>query len=76
MFRFVSPEHCTPRQPLDADRDRIFSHPYWCTWAEQEHAAVKAFDPDGIMLAVTVAYDKTDLSKEQGAFPIYPVSET
>ena len=76
MFRFVLPEHCTPRQPLDADGDRIFSHPYWCTWAEQEHAAVKAFDPDGIMLAVTVAYDKTDLSKEQGAVPIYLVSDT
>ena len=26
------------------------------------------------MLAVTTAYDKTDLSKEQGAFPIYLVS--
>ena len=74
MFRFVLPEHCTPRQPLDAAGDRIFSHPYWCTWAEQEHAAVKAFDPSGIMLAVTVAYDKTDLSKEKGAFPIYLVS--
>eukprot|EP00964_Phaeocystis_antarctica_P007396 scaffold4010_cov98-Phaeocystis_antarctica.AAC.3 len=26
------------------------------------------------MLAVTIAYDKTDLSKEKGAFPIYLVS--
>ena len=74
MFRFVLPEHCTPRQPRDADGDRIFSHPYWSTWAETQHASVKAFDRDGIMLAVTTAYDKTDLSKEQGAFPIYLVS--
>ena len=74
MFRFVLPEHCTPRQPRDADGDRIFSHPYWSTWAEKQHASVKAFDRDGIMLAVTTAYDKTDLSKEQGAFPIYLVS--
>ena len=76
MFRFVLPEHCTPRQPRDADGDRIFSHPYWSTWAEEEYASVKAFDREGIMLAVTTAYDKTDLSKEQGAFPIYLVSNS
>lgn len=45
-----------------------------CEWAHEEHRRIRGIDPSGLLLALAAASDKTNLSKEQTAEPVYLVN--
>jgi hypothetical protein len=73
-FSFLGAEHCVAREVYDDDGNRIFSHPMWSRWANSQFSQIREMDPVGLLLPLALASDKTDLSPEQSAEPLYVVS--
>ena len=70
LFGRCTPEHCTPKRHY-LNGERVYSTPYSATWAHHMFEQIRTFDPDGLLFAVDVAWDKTSLSNVQSAYPLY-----
>ena len=70
LFGYCTPEHCTPRRQHH-DGQRAYSTPYSAAWAGHVLDKIRTFDPDGLLFAIDVGWDKTSLSKVQSAYPLY-----
>ena len=73
-FRHLRRVHCVPRVATNAAGERIYADPMMCEWAHAEYAHIRARDPLGLLLALALASDKTELCKEQTAEPVYLVN--
>ena len=73
-LRHLRREHCTPRVATNAAGERVYADPMTCEWAHEEYRKVHAIDPNGLLLSLALASDKTELCKEQTAEPVYAVN--
>ena len=49
------PKHGTLRRVMHG----VYSHPYTGRWAEQHFGATRDVDPEGLLLSVDIAWDKS-----------------
>ena len=74
-FRHTLAELSVPFAAHNAAGERTYADPMSCEWAHNEYRSVRSIHPHGAcLLPFAIACDKTDLSKEQSAEPVYMVN--